>query len=84
VDSPFAEFLSKNGRLLLLFLELTCNTEQAVDKLIGVIGRAALEVVPLLSAQQIAGPKQLRNSVMSRVRTTATGGCFSSGTQIAC
>jgi len=31
-----AEFLSKDGQLLLPFLELICNTEQAVDELIDV------------------------------------------------
>ena len=53
-----AEFLSKDGQLLLPFLELICNTEQAVDELIDVAGKAAIEAVLLLSAQQLAGPKQ--------------------------
>lgn len=53
-----AEFLSKDGQLLLPFLEMICNTEQAVDELIDVVGKAAIEAVLLLSAQQIAGPKQ--------------------------
>ena len=53
-----AEFLSKDGQLLLPFLELICNTEQAVDELIDVVGKGAIEAVLLLSAQQIAGPKQ--------------------------
>lgn len=53
-----AEFLSKDGQLLLPFLELICNTEQAVDELIDVVGKAAIEAVLLLSAQQIAGPKR--------------------------
>ena len=53
-----AEFLSKDGPLLLPFLELICNTEQAVDELIDVVGKAAIEAVLLLSAQQVAGPKQ--------------------------
>jgi len=53
-----AEFLSKDGQLLLPFLDLICNTEQAVDELIDVVGKAAIESVLLLSAQQIAGPKQ--------------------------
>lgn len=53
-----AEFLSKDGRLLLPFLELICNTEQAVDELVDVAGKAAIEAVLLLSARQIAGPKQ--------------------------
>jgi putative transposase len=52
-----AEFLSKDGQLLLPFLELVCNTEQAVDELIDVVGKAAIEAVLLLSAQQVAGPK---------------------------
>ncbi len=53
-----AEFLSKDGQLLLPFLDLICNTEQALDELIDVVGKAAIELVLLLSAQQIAGPKQ--------------------------
>ncbi len=53
-----AEFLSKDGQLLLPFLELICNTEQAVDELIDVVGKASIEAVLLLSAQQVAGPKQ--------------------------
>jgi transposase-like protein len=53
-----AEFLSKDGQLLLPFLELICNTEQAVDELIDVVGKAAIEAVLMLSARQIAGPKQ--------------------------
>ena len=53
-----AEFLSKDGQLLLPLLELICNTEQAVDELIDVAGKAAIEAVLLLSAQQLAGPKQ--------------------------
>jgi transposase-like protein len=53
-----AEFLSKDGQLLLPFLDLICNTEQAVDELIDVAGRGAIEAVLLLSAQQLAGTKQ--------------------------
>jgi len=52
-----AEFLSKDGQLLLRFLEVISNTEQAVDELIDVVGKGAVEAVLLLSAQQIAGPK---------------------------
>jgi len=53
-----AEFLSKDGQLLLPFLELICNTEQAVDEVIDVVGKAAIEAILLLSAQQVAGPKR--------------------------
>ena len=59
VDSrKIAEFLSKDGQLLLPLLDLICNTEQAVDELIDVVGKAAIESLLLLSARQIAGPKQ--------------------------
>jgi putative transposase len=59
IDSrKIAEFLSKDGQLLLPVLDLICNTEQAVDELIDVVGKAAIESVLLLSAQQTAGPKQ--------------------------
>ena len=54
----FAEFMSKDGQLLLPFLELVCNTEQALDELIDVAGKAAIEAVLMLSAQQVAGPKR--------------------------
>ena len=53
-----AEFLSKDGRLLLPFLELICNSERAVDELIDVVGKAAIEAVLLLSGRHLAGPKQ--------------------------
>ena len=59
IDSrKIAEFLSKDGQLLPPLLDLICNAEQAVDELIDVFGKAAIESVLLLSAQQIAGPKQ--------------------------
>lgn len=52
-----AEFLSKEGRLLLPMLELIEQAEMAVDELIDVAGRATIKAVLTLSAQQIAGPK---------------------------
>ena len=57
-SKKIAEFLSKDGQLLLPFLELICNTEQAVDELIDVVGKAAIEAVLTLSARQVAGDKQ--------------------------
>jgi len=44
-SQKIAEFLSKDGWLLLPFLDLICNTEQAVDELIDVVGKAAIESV---------------------------------------
>jgi putative transposase len=51
------DFLSQNGQLLLPALELITQSRAAVDELIDVTGRAAIEAVLNLSAQQIAGLK---------------------------
>jgi putative transposase len=52
-----AEYLSKDGQLLLALLELVCNTENAIDEVINMVGTAAVEAVLMLSAQEVAGPK---------------------------
>lgn len=52
-----AEFLCKEGQFLLPMVELITGTEMAVDELIEVAGRAAVEAVLTLSAQEVAGPK---------------------------
>ncbi len=52
-----AEFLAKEGQLLLPMLELIEGAELAVDELIDVMGRATIEAVLLMSAEQVAGPK---------------------------
>jgi len=51
------KFLSKEGQLLLPMLDLITQAEMAVDELIEVTGRAAIEAILTLSAQQVAGPK---------------------------
>ncbi|HCU38789.1 MAG TPA: IS256 family transposase [Armatimonadetes bacterium] len=51
-----SEYLSQNGQLLLPMLELIEQGTMAVDDFINVLGRAALEAVLELSAQQIVGP----------------------------
>jgi len=53
----WAEFLSKEGQLLLPLLELITQAEMAVDELIDVAGRAAIEAILILSAQEVAGPR---------------------------
>jgi len=53
-----AEYLSKDGQLLLPLLELICNTENAIDEVIDLVGRGAIEAILMLSAQQVAGQKQ--------------------------
>jgi putative transposase len=51
-----AEYLVKNGQNLLPMVELIEQSQQAVDELIEVMGRATIEAVLKLSAQGMAGP----------------------------
>ncbi len=53
-----ADFLTRNGRLLLPMVELIEQSQMAVDDLIDVLGRASIEVVLGLSARQVAGDRQ--------------------------
>ena len=52
-----AEFLAKEGQLLLPMLDLIGRAEAAVDEVIDVAGRAVLEAILLMSAQEAASPK---------------------------
>jgi putative transposase len=49
-------FLAKNGQALLPMMELIEQSQMAVDEVIDVLGRATIEAVLRLSAEQIAGP----------------------------
>ncbi len=51
------EFLCQEGQFLLPMVELITGAEMAIDELIEVTGRAAIEAVLTLSAQEVAGPK---------------------------
>jgi putative transposase len=51
------EFLCQDGQFLLPMVELITGAEMAIDELIEVTGRAAIEAVLTLSAQEVAGPK---------------------------
>ena len=57
-SSTLADFLAKDGQLLLPMLDLIENAQYAIDDLIDVMGRATIEAVLLMSATQLAGPKQ--------------------------
>jgi putative transposase len=57
-SSALAGLLAKDGQFLLPLVDLIENAECAVDDLIDVMGRATIEAVLLMSAAQIAGPKQ--------------------------
>jgi len=52
-----AEFLSRNGQVLLPMVDLIEQSRLAVDELIDVAGRATIETVLQLSAEQVAGPR---------------------------
>ena len=52
-----AEFLSQNGQVLLPMVDLIEQSRLAVDELIDVAGRATIEAVLELSADQVAGPR---------------------------
>jgi transposase-like protein len=54
-SKKLAKFLAQEGQLLLPLLDLILNTESAVDEVIDVTGRAAIEAILLLSATQVAG-----------------------------
>lgn len=53
-----AQVLARDGQLLLPMLDLIKDAQAALDDLIDVMGRATIEAVLLMSAQQLAGPKQ--------------------------
>jgi putative transposase len=55
---PLAQVLARDGQLLLPMLGLIEHAQCAVDELIDVMGRATIEAVLLMSAAQLAGPKQ--------------------------
>jgi putative transposase len=56
-SAELTEVLSKNGQLLLPMLELIQQAKMAVDEAIDVSGRATIQALLLLSAQELAGGK---------------------------
>lgn len=56
-SKKLTKFLCKEGQLLLPMVELISRAEMAIDELIEVTGRATIEAVLMLSAQEQAGPK---------------------------
>jgi putative transposase len=55
-SEELGKLLVKNGQALLPMVELIEQSQVAVDDLIDVLGRATIEAVLKLSAQEIAGP----------------------------
>ena len=56
-SDQLAQALSKNGQLLLPMLQLIEEAKMAVDEAIDVSGRATIQALLLLSAQELAGEK---------------------------
>ncbi len=52
-----AEFFSRHGQGLLPMVDLIEQSRLAVDELIDMAGRATIEAVLQLSAEQVAGPR---------------------------
>jgi transposase-like protein len=52
-----AEFLAREGQRLVPMLDLITESRAAVDELVDVMGRATLEAILLMSAEEVAGPK---------------------------
>jgi putative transposase len=57
-SKPLAQMLAKDGQLILPMLDLLETAQFAVDDLIDVMGRATIEAVLLMSAAEVAGPRQ--------------------------
>ena len=56
-SKKLAEFLAKESQLLLPMLELIEGAQMAVDEVIDVAGRATIEAILLMSAEQVAGQR---------------------------
>ena len=57
-SQALTEFLASEGQLLLPMVQLIEDAELAVDEVIDMVGRATIEAVLQLSAEQVAGRKQ--------------------------
>ena len=53
-----ADWLAKDGQLLLPLVELLEKGERAIDAVIDVMGRATIEALLRMSAETVAGPKE--------------------------
>ena len=64
-EQKLAEFLSRSGQFLLPMVDLIEQCQRACDELIDVTGRAAIQAVLQLSAEQVG----LRNRANGAVET---------------
>lgn len=63
-DRRVVEFFVKHGQFLLPMIDLIEESSQAIDDLIDVVGRGAVEAVLQLSAQQLIGAKSQGRKVV--------------------
>lgn len=57
-ERKLVEFLAQNGQQILPMVELITESRMAIDDLVNAMGRATIETVLQLSAEQVAGPQQ--------------------------
>jgi len=57
-SKALSEFLAREGQLLLPMVDLITQAELAIDEVIDVMGRATIEAVLTMSAEQVAGEKR--------------------------
>ncbi|MGH9452196.1 MAG: IS256 family transposase [Terriglobia bacterium] len=57
-ERKLAEYLARNGQMLLPMVQLVEQARMAVDEVIDVVGRKTIEAVLWLSARQVAGTPQ--------------------------
>ena len=66
-ERRLAEFLTNNGQQLLPMVDLIAQSRIAIDDLVDTVGRATIEVVLRLSAEQVAGPPQQGRTRQSEI-----------------
>src|SRR4029079_18708374 len=57
-ERKLAMFLSQNSQQILPMVELITESRMVIDDLVNAMGRATIETVLQLSAEQVAGPPQ--------------------------
>jgi hypothetical protein len=57
-QAKLTSFLKKNGQHLLPMVDLITQSRIAIDELIDSLGRATIETILEVSAEQVVGPKQ--------------------------
>jgi hypothetical protein len=57
-ERKLAAFLGQNKQQILPMVELITESRMAIDDLVNAMGRATIETVLQLSAEQVAGPPQ--------------------------